>query len=493
MDDMSAPTTPDPVPRAASGPAGTAVPLRVPDPPTVHAWERLLVGWHVAFWLLAGLATVWVAATTQLTPGERGVGFGLLAVLAAAYALLIMRPGDTCATWRGPTYLTIAVVVVGAGCALDPTLTMLLFIVFAQVWMFSGRRRNAVGFAVLLTLSVLAGFLSHFGWSRPVLRELAPQLGISLAFSLLLGFWISRIIDQSQERAGLITELRAARDDLARAEHARGALAERERMAREIHDTLAQGFTSVVMLAQAAAARLHRDPEGAAQQLDTIEDVARANLAEARALVAALAPVDLDGRTFTDAVRRLAARFGRETGTTVEVDAPDAVANVGRDGEVVLLRAVQESLANVRRHAGAGRVVIRLVPDDGVLRLEVHDDGVGFEPAGSDGFGLAAMRGRAGEVGGDVAVTSAPGAGTEVVVQVPTREAAAEPVASKPVASKPVASKPVASKPVASGPVASGPVASGPVASKPAAAEPAAAEANGRRGSQHEATEGAPA
>ncbi|MFN0284608.1 MAG: sensor histidine kinase [Kineosporiaceae bacterium] len=421
--------------------------------PAVHAWERWVVGWHVAFWLLTGLVVIWVGATTHLTGAQRAVGFGLVALLAGAYALLVMRPGDVRSTWRGPAYLTVAIVVVGVGCALDPTMSMLLFIVFSQVWMFSGPVRHGVLFAVALTVSAGLGFLASSGWSREVARDLAPQLGVSLAFSLLLGLWVSRIIDQSRGRAELITELRAAREELALAEQARGALAERERMAREIHDTLAQGFTSVVMLAQAASARLPHDPAGAAQQLGTIEDVARANLAEARALVAALAPADLDGRTVTDAVRRLAERFGRESGTRVEVDAPDAVAQLGRDGEVVLLRAVQEALANVRRHAGAGRVVVRLAPAGDAVRLEVVDDGIGFEPGRTEGFGLAGMRGRVGDVGGDVTVTSAPGGGTRVVVRVPTRPVTAAPAPAEPRPTRTVAAPPVSTRPVAAPPL----------------------------------------
>jgi signal transduction histidine kinase len=394
-----------------------------PAPSERHAWLRWMLGWHLAFWGMVALAALWVGATTELTAGGRAVGFGLLAVLAGAYWLLVMRPGAVRTSARGPGYLVIALGVVGAGVWLDPTMSMLLFIVFSHVWMFTGTLRQGVLFAFALTLVAGIGFLGHYGWSLRVLRDLAPGLGVSLAFSLLMGLWISRIIDQSRDRAALIVELEAARDELVAAEHARGALAERERMAREIHDTLAQGFTSVVMLAQAAAARLPKDPDGAAQRLATIEDVARANLAEARALVAALAPVDLDGTTVADAVRRVATRFGQETRLVVEVDVPDAVRHLGRDQEVVVLRAVQEALANVRRHAGARRVVVRLVPDGGCVRLEVSDDGVGFDAAATPGYGLAGMRGRVDEVGGELAVASTPGAGTRVVVRLPMRPA----------------------------------------------------------------------
>ena len=387
----------------------------------VHVWDRLLVGWHVAFGLFLLLAVAWLAVTAHLTGGQKAYGLALIVVLAVAYVPLVLRApgGDPRESWTGTAYLVLAIVVTGLACALDVTMTMLLFVVFSHVWMFTPTRTRGALFAAALTVSACAGLLTQAGWSWAVAREVVPQLGVALGFSVLLGFWVARIIDQSKERADLIDQLEAARSDLAAAENARGALAERERVAREIHDTLAQGFTSIVMLAQGAAARLPKDADGAAQRLGTIEEVARANLAEARALVAALSPVDLDGRTFADAVRRLGERFARETGLDVRVEAPDAVAHLTRDGEVVLLRAVQEALTNVRRHAGASRVVVRLVPESGDVRLEVADDGQGFSPGSAEGFGLAGMRGRAVDVGGDVDVSSAPGAGTRVVVRVP--------------------------------------------------------------------------
>lgn len=390
-----------------------------PDAAREHVWDRFMTGWHVAFWLFVVLAGVWALVTTQLSTPERVLAGVLVGILAVAYGTLVM-PADHDARegWRGTAYLLTAVAVVGVACSVDVAMTMLLFVVFSHVWMFTPTLGRGAGFAALLTVSATAGLLTNAGWSVEVARDVVPQLGIALCFSLLLGFWVARIIDQSRERAALITELGAARAELAAAEHARGALAERERMAREIHDTLAQGFTSIVMLAQGAAARLPKDPSGAAQRLETIEEVARDNLAEARALVAALSPVDLDGRTFADAVRRLAERFGRETGLDVEVEAPDAVTHLTRDGEVVLVRAVQEALTNVRRHSGARRVVVRLVPEEGGVRLEVSDDGKGFSPGAAEGFGLAGMRGRVGEVGGEVDVTTSDG-GTRLVVRVP--------------------------------------------------------------------------
>jgi signal transduction histidine kinase len=311
---------------------------------------------------------------------------------------------------------------------LDPGLAILLFIIYPQVWMYCESRRTAVALTVAVTVSAAAGFAAGEGWQPEAVREIGLQMLVSLLFSLLLGLWISGVIEQSKDRAGLIAQLEATRSELAEVNHAQGVTAERERMAREIHDTLAQGFTSVVMLAQAASAGMQRDPAAARARLGTIEDVARENLAEARALVAAFSPVGLDGVTLPDAVLRLAQRFGTETGLVVDVEVAGELAGLGRRREVVLLRAAQEALTNVRRHAQAQQVTVRLVADDEGARVEVDDDGVGFAVSGTTGtgglgtaagFGLAGMRGRVHEAGGEVDVASEPGRGTRVTVRVP--------------------------------------------------------------------------
>lgn len=382
-------------------------------------WYGLVRGWTVTFWAMLSLAVVWLAITTSVSTRGRVVGLVAVAVLGAAYGILMHRPARD-DRWRWFVYLVVAVIVVGVACSVQSALSMLLFIVYSQVWMFTPSLPWGIGFATAVAASSTLGFGWQYGFSVAVLREAGPQVVVSLLFSLLLGVWISRIVNQSRERAELIAQLEAARHELNQAERARGVMAERERMAREIHDTLAQGFTSIVMLAQAATAGLAKHPERAAERLATIEDVARQNLAEARALVAAFSPVDLDGSTLPDAVRRLTERFGAETGLVVELDVAEGVARLSRDAEVVLLRAVQEALTNVRRHAAAQRVVVRLLVDDDRARVEIGDDGVGFAQTDAPaGFGLAGMRGRVSEVGGELDVASTPGGGTRVSVTVP--------------------------------------------------------------------------
>lgn len=391
-----------------------------PAPESV--WVRTIVGWHIAFWLLMAITAASVVLGPATAP-QKLAGAAALTVLAVAYLLIGM---DDDRARRPPwtsVYLATLVGCVAVVMWLPLDVAFILFIAYPQVWFFSDRPRHGVIWTAVLTAAATVALLLRFGWSVEVLRDVGPSMFISLLFSLLLGLWIARVIDQSQERADLIAELERARAELAAAHHAAGVVAERERMAQEIHDTLAQGFTSIVALAQAGRAQLSRDPHGAAARLDVIEATARENLAEARALVAAFAPVGLDAGTLADALTRLTDRFTAETGLPVALDltgAPDAVA---RDSEVVLLRAAQEALANVRRHAGARSVRLRLAASVGAqgptVSVEVIDDGQGFDPSAGTGFGLSGMRHRVEGAGGSVELESAPGRGTRVLVTVP--------------------------------------------------------------------------
>jgi signal transduction histidine kinase len=407
----------------------TPNPAPAENPDRDHVWIRTQIGWQIAFWsILVGAVIVLVGA--DVTGPRRWLGFTAIAGLGLGYAVLRPDPTDNSAP-RDISYLTIVIVCCGLAVAAEPNLSLLLFIAYTHVNMFASSRQQALTFAVALTVSCLIGFLSASGWSTDEFWVIVPTMGASLIFTVLLGAWTSRIIDQSRERAQLIEQLETTRSELGEAHHAQGVMAERERMAREIHDTLAQGFTSIIMLAQATRAEIEaqsaqlppgNDCQPAMDRLDSIEVVARENLGEARALVTAFSPFALEGATLTDAVRRLAQRFGVETGVAidVEVSAPSGdLVGLSRDREVVLLRTAQEALNNVRRHAQARLVTVRLATQGAQASVEIEDDGIGFGPQTPAGFGLIGMRDRARDAGGELEITSAPGAGTRVSVRLP--------------------------------------------------------------------------
>jgi signal transduction histidine kinase len=218
---------------------------------------------------------------------------------------------------------------------------------------------------------------------------------------------------QNQRRQDLLDQLVSARAELAEATRR----AERQRLAHELHDTLAQGLAGVLI--QLQAAEQHLDGPGALLVARAGQS-ARACLADTRRAVEALRPEQLDAGTLAEAVDQVCARFTQLTG----VPARSAVRGAGRpEVDVVALRIVQEALANAGKHAGATEVTVAVDHRADALHVTVGDDGQGFdsnEP--STGFGLATMRERVEAVGGTLSITSALGAGTTVTAILPTGE-----------------------------------------------------------------------
>jgi signal transduction histidine kinase len=241
--------------------------------------------------------------------------------------------------------------------------------------------------------------------------------------------WVSGIILQSEQRRELIRQLRETQEELARSERKAGILSERQRLAGEIHDTLAQGFTSIVMLLEAAEA-IMPDEHPALEYLEQARRTGRESLEQARRLVWELRPQALEHASIADALKRTLFNWAHDTGLEVEFNQTGENLNLHPQVEITLLRTLQEALANVRKHARASRVSITLSFIGGLVVLDVQDDGEGFVPddvlqaqaAPSHGYGLIAMRERLAKVNGRQIVESPPGGGTTLVVQIPVAE-----------------------------------------------------------------------
>jgi signal transduction histidine kinase len=163
-----------------------------------------------------------------------------------------------------------------------------------------------------------------------------------------------------------------------------------------------------------------REPAAAREHLALALQTARENLAEARALVAALAPAGLELGALDGALRRLTDIVPGHLGPPASFEVTGPAVPLPRPAEVMLLRVGQEALANVRQHAQARHVQVRLQYGERQVGLEVTDDGVGFDPGPpGGGYGLPGMRARAEEAGGRLEVRSSPGCGTTVSVVVP--------------------------------------------------------------------------
>jgi signal transduction histidine kinase len=376
---------------------------------------RTLIGWHVLFGLM-----VTAALAISLANGDGALAVVLLGVLVAAYVLLGMAAIRRQSMAFAVAYLAVAWTVLIVLEAHDPAALVLLFALYPQVFVLLPRS-GAIGATVVLTLSFSLVLVGLNGWTRDAwLWNGLAAIGY-IVFALVIGLFIDGLIRESRLNRTLLAELRATQADLARAEREAGALEERERIARDIHDTIAQGFTSIVMLSQAGESALARgDEEHAARRLSEIQETARENLAEARALVAAMAPPALERDGLVGALRRLTERHAAETGVPVRFSVDGEPHLLAPSSEVTALRAAQESLANVRRHAGATSIEVVLVFDEDGATVTVSDDGVGFDPdAPREGYGLDGLASRVEIVGGLVDVASDPGSGTRVRVRVP--------------------------------------------------------------------------
>jgi signal transduction histidine kinase len=253
-----------------------------------------------------------------------------------------------------------------------------------------------------------------------------PNMPVAVAVTLvgvvaapLIGTVIVTSVRQRARLVGLVAELAASRAESARLSREAGAAAERERLAREIHDTLAQGFTSIVALAQAVEPELDSDTAAAKRHVTLIRSTARENLAEARAMVAELASTALHDSSLSAAIQRQCERLTAESGIAATMRVDGELPPLSMATDVVLLRATQEAFANVRKHAEASAVTVSLSPVESGVRLSVADNGTGLADDHTDGFGLRGMRARAGQVGGTMAVDPTPGGGTTVTVEVP--------------------------------------------------------------------------
>jgi signal transduction histidine kinase len=200
-----------------------------------------------------------------------------------------------------------------------------------------------------------------------------------------------------------------------------GIATERLRMSQEIHDTLAQGLSSIVMLLESADTRLAGDvtAETARRSVRLAHQTARENLDEARSLITNSRPAALAAETLPAALSRICSRAGENGSFQVSFRRYGALRALPAHVDVVAVRVLQEALANVTAHAAARSVNVELHDDD-VLRLVIRDDGCGFDPSQpATGYGLVGMRERAEQLGGRVWVSSEVGSGTTVELVIP--------------------------------------------------------------------------
>jgi signal transduction histidine kinase len=388
------------------------------------AAERWNWVWHVISLIVLVWAVLLMLTTDDLGRSERFLLMALYAALALWYSVQIVVPVTR---FRRNLHLSVAyfVVLLGIWAALvrvSPANLMLIAMLAPSIYLRLPISWAIIASAVMGILSVVMRFQpgQAFG-AEIILSGLLVGLGM-----IPMGLYIDSIIRQSSERRRLIEELSAAKESLAQVERQAGAMGERQRLSHEIHDRLAQGYTSIVMQLETADALFDTDPASARRSLLEARDAARSSLEETRSLIWALRPdlekpLPLAQRALPDAVKRLSTVWGEANHLPVETRVTGEEVEIPTQLEAMLLRAVREALNNVARHSGASEVSITLSYMDDVIALDVQDNGQGVQPNGSPGggFGLQSLRQSVEQAGGELILESAAGEGTTLGIVLP--------------------------------------------------------------------------
>jgi signal transduction histidine kinase len=439
-------------------------------------WDRL---WGGLFFVLLAVPTVIAVADVTEPLTSRLVTLAIAGLVAAWYWWTVLAHP----VWVERVSLMLvyfAGLILGTAVlvARDPAYFIFSFILYIHPFMLLPTALTVPAVAVgAFSVLAAAGGLTDSD-------QLPVNIGafiLNVGLTSMIGLFIRYLYTQGEERKQTISELEQARSELeasaaanaelqaqllVRAREA-GVLDERQRLAREIHDTLAQGLTGIVTQLEAAENALDGQrpagdddavpvppdggrPDEARRHVDVAKRLARESLAEARRSVQALRPAILESSHLPDAIANVAAAWSAASGVEAAMATTGSPGPLHPEVEVTLLRAAQEALANVSKHAGAHRVGMTLSYMEDVVSLDVRDDGVGFEPglieeAATDGldaageggrgrpepsregaaspadgsFGLIAMRERINSLGGSLVIETSPGQGTAICASVP--------------------------------------------------------------------------
>ncbi len=365
----------------------------------VNVWEaRWLRAFHLLYYACLALGLILSAGERE---GPAPVSLVALALLAGWHWLFVVREPRLLGRLH-PMALHLAVL-----CALyvalvlaDRSYDVVIFGLMPQAYLMLPTPWSYAGAVAVIGCTFAArGYLDDpgVGW------QLAGSCGLVVA----IGMFVTYVSRQSAQNKTV------------------GVLEERARLAREIHDTIAQGLSGVITQLEAAEQAM---PEQGRPDLPTVrrrlalaKELARDNLREARRSVDALRPGPLEDARLDAALAEVAGRWSRTSGVSATVTVEGTPRPLPGEAGTVLLRAAQEGLSNAAKHARAGRVAITLTYMDDEVTLDVFDDGIGFDPgARGSGYGLAAMRERARGVGGTLTVESAPGEGTALCLRIPS-------------------------------------------------------------------------
>jgi signal transduction histidine kinase len=368
--------------------------------PIVSQYVALAIVAAISLLNLYGTGWRWWAAAALLT---------VLGILYRCWPARLYHP-----------YLAAETALVVGLMVLHPVAVVLCFTLSAHAMILLPNYTGAL-WIVILTLAAGALNIYWEGWPDGLLITLAYAAGFA-SFGFM-NYARERAEDARRESQALLVDLQEAHRQLqAYAERVEefAVSEERNRLAREMHDTLGHRLTVAAVQLEGAQRLIPSDPERAARMVGTVRDQVREALSEVRRTVATLRTPLEAGLSLLHALTRLATGFEEATGLTVHLTLPEDVPALPDAHRLALYRAAQEALTNVQRHARAREVWLQLTRRDATVALLVGDDGVGI-PASAEraGFGLRGLRERAAQLGGELALEPRPGGGTQLSLCLP--------------------------------------------------------------------------
>lgn len=386
-------------------------------------YEKLLI---LVPWLLLPASTAIAMAQPGQTWTDRAVTLGLVGAAAGWVYVGHTRVPEQRRKRTLPMLVYFAGLLALCVALMTRDLVFLLFAITGFLHAYQ-LRPWPLGVAGVFGTSVSINTMT-IGVPAATVQSLGIYLGVIAIQTAAISSGIvlaEKATAQHERRKQMVVRLEAALEENAGLHaqlltHAResGMLDERQRMAGEIHDSLAQGLTGIITQVQAAQ-RVWHSPARAREHLDRALALARESLAEARRSVQALRPRQLEQAHLPEALGDLARRWADDTDMAMRFDVTGDRVALSPAIEVVLFRIAQEALHNVARHARASQVGLTLSYVTDMVLLDVRDDGRGMNGSAAKGFGLTSMTQRARSVGGAMEIESTPGEGTAISVRVP--------------------------------------------------------------------------
>lgn len=344
-------------------------------------------------------------------------------LLVASFTFVYYYGSDWKDHWTKSMQLTWVMALTVLWLAMLPTVTLGVYLVFPLFFLYLQVIPGWAGMMCVIAATFVA-IVSQIPVGLTVGGIIGPIM--SALITLVINYAVTALWKANREHQELIRELMDTQEELAQSQHEAGVAAERQRLAHEIHDTLAQGLSSIQMLLNVAESEIQSQSGDPLSRIHLARETAADNLSEARAMIASLQPAALSQASLSDALARIAHTATAQSGIEVTVDVDGLATTLPMKKEAMILRIVQGAVGNVVKHSQASRARITVTYNPHDVRVDIVDNGQGFDPEsvknkpkGLGHIGLTAMRERAAEVNATFDVESSPGGGTAISVVIP--------------------------------------------------------------------------